>query len=124
MPDDQAARGPILGIRRWLTMLAVVMIAADIGRNAEAGLDRREAERALHEVGQEQEQREHRDAGQPDRRVGAAAGAVGDDAQRQQRVLDAALDRDEARSSSTTAAASMTIVSGWPQECVSAFEKP
>ena len=71
------------------------MIAADSGRKREARLDRREAERALQVVGEEQEQREHRDAGDPDPGVGAAAGAVGDDAQRQQRVRDAALDREE-----------------------------
>ena len=64
-------------------------------QEAEAGLDRREAERALHVVRQEQEEREHRDAGDADPGERATAGAVGEDAQRQQRVGDAALDEEE-----------------------------
>ena len=61
----------------------------------EAGLQRREAQGLLHVVGEEQEDAEHPGADDRDGEVGAAARAVGDDAQRQQRVLDAALDRDE-----------------------------
>ena len=58
-----------------------------------------------------------------DGEVGAAATAVGDDAQRQQRVLDPALDRDE-RGEQDGAGGQGADVSGAPQPCVSALEKP
>ncbi len=61
----------------------------------QAGLDRREALGLLQVVGEEQEDREHRHARDPDREVGAAADAVGDDPERQQRVRDARLDEHE-----------------------------
>ena len=64
-------------------------------QEGQAGLDRREAEVLLQVVRQEQEDAEHRDRRQAHREVGAAAVTVEDDAQRQQRVGDALLDRHE-----------------------------
>ena len=103
---------------------AVKTIAAVIGRNARPVSIGREALGLLQEVRQEQEDGEHRDAGDPDGQVRAAAGAVGDDAQRQQRVRDARLDPRRTPTAGRRRRPSMMIVTGWPQEFVSEFEKP
>ena len=65
------------------------------GQEGQAGLQGRVAEVLLHVIGEEQEDGEHRRAGERDRRVGASAGPIPDDVQRQQRMLDAPLERDE-----------------------------
>ena len=69
-----------------LTVVAVIMIAPVMGRKARPVWIGVRPFVSLQEVRQEQEDGEHRDAGDADRQVRAAAGAVGDHAQRQQRV--------------------------------------
>ena len=79
------------GQQRWSSIVAVARSTGTIGRNARPVLIGDEAQALLHVVGEEEEDAEHARAADADGQVGAAAVAVGDDAQRQQRVLDPAL---------------------------------
>ena len=69
--------------------------AEDHRGEGEAGLQRRVAQRQRDVVGQEQEDREQSEADDGDGEERSAARAVPDDVQREQRVLDAALDHGE-----------------------------
>ncbi len=86
----------------------------DHRQERESGGDRRHAEVLLQEVGQKQEHREDRDRGHRHGEVGAAAVAVEDDAQGQQRMLDPALDGDERSGWSTIA----------PRTCRASADRP
>ncbi len=95
IPVGTSGRGPVRGSSRALTWVAVAMMQTTIGRKARPVSTGEKPERLLQVEGEEQEDAEHPGAGDGHRQVGAAAGAVEDDAHRQQRVGDAALDRDE-----------------------------
>jgi hypothetical protein len=65
------------------------------GQERQASLERREPERQLQEVGEEQKHREDAGPGHEERGERSPARAVPHDVQRHQRVLDAALDQNE-----------------------------
>ena len=96
-------------------IVAVAMIAADIGRKpGRSGSARSPASAAGSRSGTGRRRtwrcRRSRSPGRTPPRTRSS-----DDAQRQQRVRDAALDRRRTRRAATTPAASATIVTGWPQ---------
>ena len=119
--DRRLPWAPMRGSTRVCTVVAVDDDRCGHRQEGEAGSERREAESLLQVEGEEQEHPEDARHRERDRGIGAAAGAVPDDVQRQQRMRRAALDQDEG-ASSTTLATSETIVSGALQEWVSALE--
>ena len=95
IPSVTRRRAPKRGTRRVWPSAPVGMITAIIGRNARPVVSGEKPSVCLHVIGQEEEDAEHPGADDRDGEERAAAGAVAHDAQRQQRVRDAALDRDE-----------------------------
>ena len=96
-PTVTSGRGPTRGKMRVVEIAGGDHQRGDHRQEREPGADRRVAERRLQVEGQEQEHAEHAGAGDGDRQVRAAAVAVEDDAQRQERLGDPALDEHERR---------------------------
>ena len=97
MPATSSGRGPTRRTSTALDTTAVLITVTVERQEGQAGLDRREAAGALEEVGEEEERGEQRDVGQPERQVRARARAVAQDADREERVRHARLDRGERR---------------------------
>ena len=96
IPAQPTTASPWLLTRSRAVTMAAAITAAVTGQERESGLERAEAGDALQVLGHEEEEADQRAVEEEPGAVGAGAAAVGEQPQREQRLLHAGLVDDEA----------------------------